>query len=122
MFQPIHKYFKKIGNTDHISAWKYRESADESIKPPSTSDNSLALLLSYIGTKTRLKFVRSCLKQDKITFTHKNIVNIYIAYEINLWDCGYDDYTTLENCLIMILISSNIQDMVLDLIDVGLFQ
>ena len=27
---------------------------------------------------------KSCLKQEKITFTHKNVVNIYIIYAINL--------------------------------------
>ena len=43
-----------------------------------------------------MKLVESCLKQDKIIFTHKNIVNIYIVYEINLWDRGYDDYPVLE--------------------------
>ena len=65
--------------------------SDESIKPPSTSDNSLAPSLSYIGTRKRVKFVGSCLKQDKITVTHGKTVNLYIVYEINLWDCGYDD-------------------------------
>ena len=83
--------FKKIGNTDHISAWKSKGLSDESIKPPSTSDNSLAPSLSYIGTRKRVKFVGSCLKQDKITVTHGKTVNLYIVYEINLWDCGYDD-------------------------------
>ena len=83
--------FKKIDNTDHISAWKSKGLSDESIKPPSTSDNSLAPSLSYIGTRKRVKFVGSCLKQDKITVTHGKTVNLYIVYEINLWDCGYDD-------------------------------
>ena len=71
--------------------------SDESIKPLSTSDNSLGPSLSYIGTKTRVKFVGSCLKQDKNTFTHGKTVNVYIVYEINLWDRGYDDYPALEN-------------------------
>ena len=66
----MYKYFKKISNTDYISAWKAKGLSDESIKPPSTSYNSLTLSLSYIGTKTRITFVGSCLKQDKITFTH----------------------------------------------------
>ena len=92
------KYFKKIGNTD-ISAQKSKELSDESIKPLTTSDNSLAPSLNYISTKTRVKFVGSCLKQDKITFTHNNVVNIYIFYEKNLWDCGYDAYPRLENSL-----------------------
>ena len=57
-----------------------------SIKLFSTSDNSLVPSVSYIGTKTKIKFVGSCLKQDKITYTDKNIVNTYIVYEINLWN------------------------------------
>ena len=48
--------------------------SDESINPPVTCDNSLASSLSYIGVNIRVKFVGSCLKQDKITYT----LNIYI--------------------------------------------
>ena len=40
---------------------------DENTKAPTTSDNSLAPALSYIGNKTRVKFDGGCLKQDKIT-------------------------------------------------------
>ena len=29
---------------------------------------------------------RSCLKQDKVTFTHKSVAKIYIVFEINLWN------------------------------------
>ena len=54
VFQPMCRCFKKISNTDHISAWKSKGLSDESIKPPSTSDNSFASLLSCIGTKTRV--------------------------------------------------------------------
>ena len=57
-------------------------------------------------------------------------MNIYIVYEISLWDHGYDDYLRLENSLfgavklikMMILISTNILNMVLDVIDVELFR
>ena len=42
--------------------------SDESIKPPTTSNNNLAPSLNYIGTKTRVKFGGSCLKQNKIIF------------------------------------------------------
>ena len=34
----------------------------------------------------KLKMDGSCLTQDKITFTHGKTVNIYIVYEINLWN------------------------------------
>ena len=60
--------------------------AEEIIKPLNTSDNSLAPALSYIGYKARVKFDESCLKQDKIMFTNGKTVNIYIVYEINLWN------------------------------------
>ena len=45
--------------------------SDEIIRPPNTSDNSLAPALSYTGNKTRVKFDEDSLRQDKITFTHK---------------------------------------------------
>ena len=58
----------------------------------------------------------------------EKIVNIYTVYEINLWDLGYIDYPTLENPLfgavklvkMLILIGTNILNMVLDLIYVEL--
>ena len=74
--------------------------SDENIKPRVTFNNGLAPALSYIDVKTRKEFDGSCLKQNKITFTQGNIVNIYIVYEINLQDCGYDDYHVLENSLL----------------------
>ena len=71
--------------------------SDESIKLPATSNNSLAPSLNYFGTKTRVEFDGSCLKQDEITFVNGKTVNIYIVYEINLRDRGYDDYPTSVN-------------------------
>ena len=47
-------------------------------------DNSLAPTLDYVGNKIKVKFDGSCLKQDKITFTHGTIVNIYIVYELTI--------------------------------------
>ena len=57
--------------------------SDKSIKSPSTSTNILNLSLNYVGTKTRVEFKGSCLKQDKISFNDGKVVNIYIVYEIN---------------------------------------
>ena len=45
--------------------------SDESIKPPSTSTNILNPLLNYVGTKIRVEFKGSCLKQDKISLNHE---------------------------------------------------
>ena len=40
--------------------------SSESIKPPATSDNSLAPSLKYSGVRPIIKFNRQCLKQDKV--------------------------------------------------------
>ena len=98
VFQPINKYFKVITNTDYISSWKSKGLSAESIKPPTTSDNSLTPALNYYGTKTRVKFTGSCLKQSKISYTHGKVVNIYIVYELGASSSNVND-PTLKNCL-----------------------
>ena len=99
VFQPRGRYLKKIINTYRILEWKSIELSDESIKAPNTSDNSLAPGLNYIGNKVRVKFVGSCLKQDKITYTHGEIVNIHIIYEIKFWNYRHSNDPTLGSCL-----------------------
>ena len=97
VFQPLNKYFKIITNTKYISSWQSKGLSDETIKPPATSDNSLNPKVSYYGAKARLEFRGSCLKQDKSTFNHGKIVNIYIVYEL---DKTYvKTNPTLVNCL-----------------------
>ena len=49
-----------------------------------------------MGTKIKVKFRGSCLKQNKITYTHGKIVNI--VYEINKKDNTIISDPTLENC------------------------
>ena len=98
VFQPLNKYFKVITNTDYVSSWKSKGLSAESIKPPTTSDNSLTPALSYYGTKTRVKFTGSCLKQPKISYTHGTIVNIYIVYELGASGSNNND-PTIKNFL-----------------------
>ena len=71
-----------ITNTDYISSWKSKGLSAESIKPPITFDNSLTPAISYYGTKARVKFTGSCLKQPSNLYIHATIVNIYIVYEL----------------------------------------
>ena len=54
--------------------------------------------VNYVGTKTRVRFNGDCLKQEKISFDHTKIVNIYIVYEIDRY-VNISSYSTLENCL-----------------------
>ena len=100
VFQPIIRYFKvnTITNTDYVSSWKSKGLSAESIKPPTTSDNSLTPELNYYGTKTRVKFNGSCLQQSKISYTHSTIVNIYIVYELGASSSHISD-PTLKNYL-----------------------
>ena len=71
---------------------------DEKINSIKTSDYGITPKLNYYGTKTRVEFNGSCLKQDKVTFNHGKVVNIYIVYEISK-SINIRDYPTLENWL-----------------------
>ena len=97
----MRKYFKlnSVNNfIDHVLSCQSKGISNESIKLPTTSDNSLNPKLSYHGTKTRVQFTRSCLKQPNYMFTHKKIVNIYIVYELRASSSNSSD-PTLKNCL-----------------------
>ena len=67
--------------------------------PSAASNDILDPLLNYIYVRPIIKFDGQCLKQNKVTFTHKNVVNIYIVYEINLWVYKHNDGFTLGNSL-----------------------
>ena len=71
IFQPLYRYFKMVTNTKYISSWESRRLSAESIKPPTTSDNSLTPELNYVDYRIRVKFTGSCLKQRKIIYTHQ---------------------------------------------------
>ena len=98
VFQPLNKYFKLTASTDYVSSWKSKGLCAETIKPPSTSDNSLTPAVIYNGTKTRVKFIASCFKQPKISYTQGTIVNIYIVYELDASSSNNND-PTLKTCL-----------------------
>ena len=74
--------------------------SNESIKPPTTPSNNHYSNLYYQGTKTIVSFPGVCLKQDKVTFNHGKIVNIYIVYKlIKLSNIYKNNNLTIENAL-----------------------
>ena len=87
-----------ISNIDYVSSWKSKELSAESIKAPTTSDNSLTPELNYYDTKIRVKFTGGCLKQPKMSYTHGKVVNIYIVYELGA-SSSHNNDPTLKNCL-----------------------
>ena len=72
--------------------------SDEKLDSITASNYKITPELSYYGTKIRIEFNGSCLKQDKFTYNHGKIVNICIVYEISK-NYNSSSYPTLENCL-----------------------
>ena len=101
VFLPLRKYFKLnsvVGVTDYVLSWQFKGLSNESIKPPTTTNNSLTPELNYYGTKIRVKFTGSCLKQSSHILTHKKVANIYIVYELAASNL-HDSDPTIKNCL-----------------------
>ena len=96
------RYFKLssvVGVIDRVLSWQSKGISNESIKPPTTSNNTLTPELSYYNdTRARVKFKGSCLKQSNFTFTHNTILNIYIVYELGASSSHISD-STLKKCL-----------------------
>ena len=98
VIQQLNKYVKVIANTDYVSSWKSKGLSAETIKLPARSDNNLTPALGFYGTKTRVKFTGSFLKQSTISYNHRPIVNIYIVCELGASGSNIND-PTLKNCL-----------------------
>ena len=98
---PLSKYFKLNTIVDviyRVLSWQSKGLSNESIKSPAASDSSLNPILSYNDTKMKVEFTGSCLKQPKFTFTHKEVVNIYIVYELGA-SSSYSSDSTIKNSL-----------------------
>ena len=101
VFLPLRKCFKLnsvVGATDYVLSWQSKGLSNESIKPPTTTNNSLTPELNYYGSKTKVKFTRSCLKRSSHILTHENNVNIHIVYELAASRSNTSD-PTIKNCL-----------------------
>ena len=97
----MYRYFKVLSFTqylEYVSEWKSKGLSNESIKAISTSDNSLNPTLIYYGTKIKVKFNGGCLKQQKSSYTHRKVVNIYILYELGA-SSSDNSNPTINNCL-----------------------
>ena len=73
----------QAGITETIIALESKGLSNGKVKPPTTTNNSLSLKLKEHSSKRRVEFKGRCLKQDKITFTLRNVVNLFIAYELD---------------------------------------
>ena len=64
--------------------------SEERIKSPSTSDNSFAQKLLF----TIQKF-----KQDKAAFTHRNVINLFMIFQVDTWSKDLSTKFTLRDYL-----------------------
>ena len=65
VFLPMGKYFKLnsvVGVIDRVLSWQSKGLSDGSIKPPTTSNNSLNSKLSYNDTKIKVEFTAKTTK------------------------------------------------------------
>ena len=69
------------------------------IKPPITSSNNIFPKIKLHNSKIRKEFKGRCLKQQKVAFTPKNVVNLFIVYESDRWSKDSDANFTLKDCL-----------------------
>ena len=62
-----------VGNSSYIYYWKSNGLSDERLNSTKTPHHDITPNLDYFGTKTRVEFNGSCLKQDKVTFNHVKV-------------------------------------------------
>ena len=110
VFQPMYRYFKRIagvGNGNYIYYWQSKGLSDEKINSIKTPNHSITPNLDYYGTKTRVEFNGSCLKQDKIMYIHGKIVNIYIVYELTASNSDDNDPTIKNSLFAAVTLTKN---------------
>ena len=106
----------------HFLSWTFKGWSIESIKPPTRPNNNLTPNLYYQGTKTIVSFPGACLRQDKVTFNHGKIVNIYIVYKlIKLSNIYKNNNLTIENALFgAVSLTKNADVDNINILDMGL--
>ena len=74
--------------------------SNEKIKTLITADHSLSPKLRWMNDSSiKVEVKVSCLKQDKLTFTPRNIVDLVIVYELDRWSQDLSIDFTLKDCL-----------------------
>ena len=83
----MYKYLKRVidstdNNIVYVHYWQSKGISDGKINAPGiSSSNDMAPILEEI--KMRLKSKNDLLRQNKVTYSHGKIVNIYLVYEIS---------------------------------------
>ena len=94
----MYKFLKTSvkGSTTYISSWESKGLSNEKISSITIFNYNQAPSLALDNARIKLNFIGDLLKQDKITYNHGSIVNIYIVYRLSP---SITSDITLENCL-----------------------
>ena len=79
-----------------INSWKSKGLSNEKVSPVSKPYEA-DIKIIYNNPRIKVKFNESLLKEDKTTYSHGPIVNIYVVYK--LASRTNNSNVTLENCL-----------------------
>ena len=94
----MYKYFKVVRNSiNKISTWESKGLSNEKISSINASRSATEPNLEYDNARIKLRFREGLLSQDKVTYNHGPMLNIYIVYRLT--PDTKDSGITLENCL-----------------------
>ena len=111
--KPFYRYLKRLLKTFIFQRGNLKDCLHlKSLAQTIDRINASKIYKKY--TKTQVKFDGYCLKQEKMTFTHKEVSNIYMVYDYLSYYLSYD-------YLFIILSSILVQDMVVGLMQAGVF-
>ena len=79
IFHTFYNSFRRILITVKVISWESKDLSSESVVTP---HNNLSATVKWYRN---LVFKGSCLKQDRATFTSRNIRNIYVVCELDTW-------------------------------------
>ena len=75
---------KRLGDTEKVVPWTSKGLSTKKLTSPTTTDKCLSPSTKwYENSNFCLIFKGSVLKQKKTTFTPPNIINFFIAYELD---------------------------------------
>ena len=86
-------------HSDKIEVCHSTGVSQERTKNLQTSDTTFAPKLIFKYRFYRMEFKGICLKQDTVSFLHKNVVNLYISYKLDTWSKDLNTDFSLDNCL-----------------------
>ena len=69
----MYRYFKRMtgfGSANYTYLWKPKGLSDERLDSVTAYNYKITPELSFYGTKTKVEFKGSCLKQYKVTYNH----------------------------------------------------